>query len=153
MLNDRRQAFVDHYVACGVATTAAIRAGYSEASAHAQGHRLLKEAEVRAAIDERQANLAAELGLTKQWVLEHLRTVAEKALTGAPKVDKDGDPIEIDGVRIVDWSPAGANRALELIGKELGMFVDRSEVHTTGDVVYTLDMGGPDVTDETDDEP
>lgn len=150
MLNDRQQAFVNHYIACGVATTAAKRAGYSDHSAHAQGHRLLNDAEIQAAITARRTDLANQLGITRQWVLEQLRTVADKAIAGAPKTNRDGEPIEVDGVRVHDWSPSGANRALELLGKELGMFVDRAEVHTVGDVVYTLDMGGALAGDEDD---
>jgi phage terminase small subunit len=49
-LNERQQLFVAHYLECWSATEAAKRAGYSERSAHAQGSRLLKDADISAAI-------------------------------------------------------------------------------------------------------
>src|SRR6266516_3019880 len=53
-----------------------------------------------------------KVALTKEWVLSRLIENAEKALTS-----KERSPI--------------ANRALELIGKEMGMFVDRAEISQT----------------------
>lgn len=52
-LTRRRQRFVEAYA--GNATGAAIAAGYSEKTAYAQGHRLLKNVEVAQAIREREA--------------------------------------------------------------------------------------------------
>lgn len=117
-MNDRERAFVEHYVALGNATRAAIAAGYKDGPGiREQGSRLLTRVDVREAIDERQANIANELGLTRQWVLQQL----------AAKTDSEG---------------ASGVRALELIGKAHGMWVDRAQVDTTGQVVYTLELSG-----------
>jgi hypothetical protein len=53
-------------------------------------------------------------GLTKEWVIRGLIQNAEKALKA-----KEGSPV--------------ANRALELLGKELGMFIDRAEISQTNE--------------------
>ena len=56
--NDRQQRFIEEYCAGRNCTMAAKRAGYSPDTAYSQGSRLLKNAEIRAAIDERLASLA-----------------------------------------------------------------------------------------------
>jgi hypothetical protein len=58
---------------------------------------------------EATAKAVEELAITKEWVLAKLKENAINAL----KV-KGGSPV--------------ANRALELLGKELGMFIDRAEI-------------------------
>ena len=71
---------------------------------------------------EATALAVKKTGLTKAWVLERLQMNAERALQVRAVVDSAGKPtgqFKYDG--------SVANRALELIGKELGMFVDRRE--------------------------
>ena len=60
--------------------------------------------------------------LSKEWVLSRLKENVERAMQARPVLDEDGKAIG-------DFKYDGnvANRALELLGKELGMFVDRSE--------------------------
>lgn len=58
--------------------------------------------------------------LSKKWVLDRL---IENA---------------VECIRINQRS--AANRALELLGKELGMFIDRSEVHTTSELSKLSDQ-------------
>lgn len=55
----------------------------------------------------------------KKWVMQQLIGNAKSCMAGNQR--------------------SAANRALELIGKELGMFIDRSEVHTTGDLAKLSD--------------
>lgn len=153
-LTDRQRRFVEHYVALGNATRAAIAAGYKDGPGiREQASRLLTNVDIREAVDERQANLANELGLTRQFVLEGLRRTYVQAIEGAPKVDKDGDIVRgEDGEPIREWSPSGANKALELIGKAHGMWVDRAAIDLGATVVYTLDLGSP-LDDAVDDDP
>ena len=54
-LSPKQQRFADEYLIDLNATQAAIRAGYSPKSAEQQGSRLLRNAKVRAYIDERMA--------------------------------------------------------------------------------------------------
>lgn len=64
---------------------------------------------------------AKALKLNKQWVLDRLMRNAEECL-------------ENNSTR------GAANRALELLGKELGLFVDRSEIkHTSEDLASMTD--------------
>lgn len=85
--------------------------------------------------DKATEKAVKELGITKQWVLAKLVTNAERAL------ERD------DG--------STANRALELIGKEQGMFIDRKESGAPGDFAglqsaeEVLDLVRKELGDET----
>jgi phage terminase small subunit len=73
--------------------------------------------------------------LTRQWVIEKLMKNARIAL-GEEKVkvstvDKEtGTRTEVE---VVDRDPSAANKALELLGKTLGVFIERKEVGAPGD--------------------
>lgn len=55
--------------------------------------------------------------IDKAWVLTRLQDVAERCMTVEPVTDNDGEPIGE-----YTFQAAGANKALELIGKHLQMF-------------------------------
>jgi len=114
---DRRRAFVAEYLIDLNATQAAIRAGYSKRSAYSQGQRLLKNAEVQAEIAAAQAKRAQKTELTAEYVLLALHDVEQKCRQAVPVLDKDGNPTG-------EWrfDAAGANKALDLIGRHLGMW-------------------------------
>ena len=142
-LTDKQAAFVREYVVDHNGTQAAIRAGYAESGAHSEAHRLLRKAEIADAVAELESNLADEIGITKQYILDRLRTVAEKALEGVPKTDKDGNPVMVDGVQVIEWNPAGVNKALELLGKHRGMFIERATVDHSGRIDITINGINP----------
>jgi phage terminase small subunit len=52
-LTRRQRVFIDEYLKCFNATKAAIAAGYSEKTAYSIGQRLLKNVEIKAAVDAR----------------------------------------------------------------------------------------------------
>lgn len=120
-MNTKQAAFAREYLVDRNATQAAKRAGYSEKTAHAQGHDLLKHPEVQAEIQQREWDLAEKVEMDAVWVLEQLRQVYDMAML-EPK------------------TYASAARALELIGKHLGMFTERHQVDVRS-VTYTLDLG------------
>lgn len=129
-LTPRQRAFVEQYVALGSGAAAARAAGYKDGPGiYESARRLLRNAEIAEAIDERQANLANELGLTRQYVLQGLAGVVDS-------------PTANDTARV---------RALELVGKAHGLFADRAIVDQRVEF-YTLDMGNPDVGDGLDDD-
>lgn len=68
--------------------------------------------------------------LTKTWVIDNLRENALKALGKLPVMT-----LQIEGqppVMEYAYHPTGANRALELLGRELQMFIERVEVGDPG---------------------
>lgn len=82
--------FVQEYCVDWNATQAAIRAGYSEATAGAIGAENLTKPLIVAAIEERKEELAAAAGLSREWVLRQWKQLAE------------ADPNELTQVRRVN---------------------------------------------------
>ena len=157
-MNDKQMAFAREYVVDYNATKAAIRAGYSEKSAYSQAHDLLKKPEIMAKISELEAKAARRTEISKDMVLRELARVAfvdpRKLFdeNGRPKdlesidddtaaalasVDileeydfDDGNRVLIGHTKKYKW--ADKLRALEMLGKHLGMFTDK--VHVEGSV-------------------
>lgn len=75
-LNPMQRAFVAEYLRDSNATQAAIRAGYSAATAGQLGHRLLKNVEISTAIEQAQdqqiAQVQAETGITLERTLREI---------------------------------------------------------------------------------
>ena len=137
-LTDKQAAFVREYVVDHNGTQAAIRAGYSEDTARQQASRLLTNVDIAEAVAELESNLADEIGITKQYVLDSLRTVAERCMTAVEVLDRDGNPTG-------EWTfqHAGATKALELLGKHRGMFIERTSVDHTGRIDVTINGINP----------
>lgn len=85
-LSDKQAAFAREYLVDRNATQAAIRAGYSAATAKQQGARLLTNVDVRAAVNRGEAAVAEKTELTVLSITNRLLTIADKseALESAP---------------------------------------------------------------------
>lgn len=107
-MNQKRTRFVEAFVgeAQGNATKAAILAGYSENGAGQTAHNLLKETEIKAAIEAREKDRAAKVAMTDERILQELATVA----TSEVKV-----------------SSADKMKALELLGKHRKLWHDKQQ--------------------------
>lgn len=132
VLENARHEHFAHLVAQGEnATQAYINAGYSKNGATASAARLLTNANVISRIEQIKANISKlateKSAISKSWVIDQLVEVVAMGKALEPVIDKDGG---ITG-ELKQNLPA-ANKALELLGKELGMFVDRKEVRTAG---------------------
>ena len=110
-LNDRQKLFCREYIIDLNATQAAIRAGYSEKTAYSQGQRLLKNVEIKASIDELKSTRSETAEITAQMVVDALACIAFSNYAEEKTRDK--------------------LQALSLLGKHLGMFIERSENKTT----------------------
>jgi phage terminase small subunit len=130
-VNDRYKKFVDEYLKDLNGTQAAIRTGYSAKTANVQASRLLTNANIKAAIAAAQAKRAEAAQIDQQWVLTRLIEVAERCMQANQPTGRDGEPLG-------EWKfeHSGANKALELIGKHLGMFTDN--VNVTGKAFDSL---------------
>lgn len=108
-LTDRQARFCEEYLIDLNATQAAIRAGYSEKTANRIASELLSKLDIQEKITELKAERAKRTEMTQDSVIQELAAVARA---------------EVKGVRAVDKL-----KALELLGKHLGMFVERYEVN------------------------
>jgi len=139
-MTPKKEVFVREYLVDLNATQAAIRAGYSAKTAKQQGARLLTDVDVAAAVSAAQEARSERVEITQDWVLSRLASVAERCMQAEPVYDRKGDRVMVetpDGEEApaFTFNAAGANGALGLLGKHLGMFKERVE-HTGVD-------GGP----------
>lgn len=120
--NPRHERFAQELAKGKTADEAYQLAGYQENRFNAS--RLKTNEHIKARVAELQARATEGVVLTKQWVLERLIENAERAM--------QRQSVETEGGEIVEYRYEGsvANRALELLGKEVGMFIDRKEVRT-----------------------
>lgn len=124
-LTPKQAAFWEEYLVDLNATQAAIRAGYSEKTAYAQGQRLLKNVEIQKAIQDGMAARSERTQVTQDWVIQKLTENVERSMQSEPVMQKKGN----EWVETGEYQYQGsvANKALELLGKHLGMFVDKVE--------------------------
>jgi phage terminase small subunit len=127
-VNDKQQRFAEEYILDLNATQAAIRAGYSAKTAYAQGQRLLKNAEVQAAITEAQKKRSERTAITADYVLQGIQEIAERCLQRAPvMVGRGEDRTQLkdeEGRDVWEFDAAGGNKAFELLGKHLKLWTD-----------------------------
>lgn len=127
-LTDKQRKFVSEYLKDLNATQAAIRAGYSERNASKIGPELLGKTGVRAAIEAAQAQREKRTLVTVDYVVSSLREVAERCLQKSPVTNAKGKQVQDEQGRDVwKFDSAGANRALELLGKHVNAFGERKE--------------------------
>ncbi len=91
-LNPRQNRFVAEYLIDLNAKQAAIRAGYSAKAAEVNGPRLLRNAQVAAAIAQGQARIAQGLGVTVERIVGELAKLGFSNMADYMKVGPDGAP-------------------------------------------------------------
>ena len=145
-LTPKRAAFVREYLVDLNATQAAIRAGYSEATAHAEGHRLLRDVEVAKQIQLQMDKRAETTGVTASRVLEEIAAMAfyDPADIAGADITCPADIAKLpEKVRraIVGWgydkmgnftlklSPK--TPSLDQLGRHLKLFTDKIEVEAS----------------------
>lgn len=133
-LTPKMRAFVREYAVDHNGAAAARRAGYSEASAREQAYQLLQRTDVQRAVRERDAGLDRLTGGQRHYVLNSLREVAERARQAEPVRDGKGRK---KGVFRFDGPTAV--RALELLGKNEGLFRDQLDVRVQGAVEQMIE--------------
>ena len=141
-----RQDNFARYVAKGMTeTAAAIRAGYSAKTARANVNRLMAIDGVRSLIEQLRTEVSAKCEVDLAFVIGGLRANALRCQTAVPVLDADGEPI---GEYRFDSS--GSNKALELLGKHLGAFIDRTQIELGDGTRKHLDRLVQIVADEVD---
>ena len=141
-LTQKQKRFVEEYLIDLNATQAAIRAGYSTATAKDIGCENLAKPNIRDKIDKALAERSKRTGVTADRVIQELAKIAfvnaEDVInfeTGGVRADADKEDLAvIQSVKVKEMSSekgdsterevklADKQRALELLGKHLGMF-------------------------------
>ncbi|MCR5336662.1 MAG: terminase small subunit [Synergistes sp.] len=118
-LTARQARFVEEYLIDLNATAAAARAGYKDPN---KGRQLVTKSNVSQAIADRLKERQARTEITQDWVVKNLKEVAERSME-----HEDAPYFQ------------AANKALELLGKHLGMF--RESVQMDGELKIQIDYG------------
>ena len=135
---NKQKRFIDEYLIDLNATQAAIRAGYSKKTAQQISSNLLLNVVIQEAIQEKLKKIEKKSELSQQWVLDRLEEITDRCLQRVPvmyydKVEKEYvQEKDANGEGVWTFQPAGANKAVENIGRHLGMFNDKLDINVTG---------------------
>ena len=110
-LTEKQKRFIDEYLIDMNASAAAKRAGYSERNAGKIGHQLLEKNRIAQALADRLRARMKRTEVTQDFVLENLKAIVERAMQ-----HEDSQFMQ------------AANKALDLLGKHLGMYTDKVDV-------------------------
>jgi phage terminase small subunit len=123
--NAKQERFAQEVAKGKSATEAYLIAGYNGDDGNAS--RMLAKVNHRVMeITGKAAEAAMEsVALTKEWVIKKLVQNVNRAMQ--VEAIKDSKGIETGEYR---YDGSVANKALELLGKEIGMFIDRKEIRT-----------------------
>lgn len=125
--------FIEEYLIDLNATQAAIRAGYNQKAAYATGAENLRKPQIMKVIKERLSKLSekAEYDATK-WRKELIQ-LKDQFMRQRVVVNDKGEPIKgADGNLIhVCSDPDRAIKVLELLGKHMGLFIEKKQVDVT----------------------
>ena len=113
-LTEKQERFCLEYIKDLNATQAAIRAGYSERSANNIGPTNLVKPSISARIGELKAEIAESIKIDATWLLQASVDLYNKCMEGEEVKDRDGA-----SMGFAKFHPAGAGKALELIGKHV----------------------------------
>lgn len=160
-LTAKQTKFIDEYLVDLNATQAAIRAGYSRRTARTIAADLLANVYIKAALKVAQDDLARRTGITQEMVIAELKEIAFSRIGDFIEWGPDGIVLKSSGLDadqsapVADISMKGAAggvrvrlydklRALELLGKHLGLFSHSDEVRISpifvfGDMMNEVD--------------
>jgi phage terminase small subunit len=125
-LTNQQRLFADNYCISLNALQAARAAGYTEEHIYANAYRVMRYPHVKKYIEGKMSEAAEKLGITKEMVLDALWSNAQRCRQAEQVTDKEGNPIGE-----YKFDSGGANKALELVGRHLQMFVDKKEISAT----------------------
>ena len=156
-MTKKQKRFVQEYLIDLNATQAAIRAGYSPDTAGSIGNENLKKPEIKAAIDKAEAERSKRTGINQDRVLQEIAKLA--FLNPTDVVDMDEATVKgeanrddtacIASVKVKNIPTSDGLiterevntydklKALELLGKHLGMFTDKMKLEGAVPVVIT----------------
>lgn len=170
-LTKKQQKFVEEYLIDLNATQAAIRAGYSPDSAGQIAGENLKKLEIANKIAKSMAERSRRTGINQDLVVRELARIAfvnpNNIINSLDASIKEGatedDLACIQSVKVKKSTKGKQEiverevrlndkmKALELLGKHLGMFVDKMEFDTDVELNINIDYGdGNDAIEEGD---
>ncbi len=124
-LTAKQERFIQEYLVDLNATAAAKRAGYSEKNAGKIGPELLGKTSISQAIQKAIEKRRLRTEVTQDYVIEKLKTIADKRASDAPDSD---------------LKYSSQIKAIELLGKHLGVFEGKDKKETGEGVTVLIDV-------------
>lgn len=131
-LNVRQKSFIGFYWETRNATEAAKKAGYSEKTAYSIGQRLLKNVEVKDAIDKLIEQSRAE-NIAKASEIEEFLSLTMRGEIQEEVVVVEGEGDGVSSARVMKKQVSAKERikAAELLGKRYALFTDKTKIEGT----------------------
>ena len=128
-LNARQKAFCEYYVACGNATEAAIKAGYSKRTARSIGQRLLTYVDIKSYVKELMDKAESKRIASAEEVLQNLTSMMRGEIQEEIVV-VEGEGDGVSSARIVKKQVSAKERikAAELLGKRHILWTDKTNI-------------------------
>ena len=145
-LTDKQKKFIDEYLVDLNATQAAIRAGYKEKTAYRTGAENLRKPQIQREIQKRMQERQQRTEVTQDMVVKELAAIAFARATDYAEVKggtvhiKDTNSLSEQQIRAIAGIKDGKfgiemklndkEKALELLGRHLGMWNDKLDIKT-----------------------
>lgn len=126
-LKKKQIKFCEEYVIDYNGTQAAIRSGYKESNAASQASRLLKEPEIIEKIKENQKEILKNSCLTEEKIINNLEAILSQCMSSVPVMEWDYSNHSLEPTGEYQFDSKGALKAIELLGKHLGMFTEKKD--------------------------
>lgn len=164
-LTEKQKRFCDEYLIDLNATQAAIRAGYKKSEyTDTNASKILENTRIKEEIDRRMAERSKRTGINQDRVIQELARIAfvnprnlinpDDASVKETAVEDDLACIQAVKVKIVEGEKGMSTerevrlsdkmKALELLGKHLGMFTDKVELDADMELNINVDYGKSD---------
>lgn len=155
-LTEKQQRFVDEYLIDLNATQAAIRAGYSVKTANEQGSQNLAKLSIQQAISEAMAERSKRTGVNQDRIVVELAKIAFVNITdiidSQARIKPDATKEDLACIESIKYKESEGDtgtsverevklssklKALELLGKHVGMWNDKLDLNITQPIVIS----------------
>ena len=128
-LTAKQEKFCNEYLIDMNGTQAAIRSGYSKATAKELASENLTKPNIQQRLAELRLPLQEATKLSQEWVLNRFKDISNRCMTAEPVMirDDEGNMIESGDYK---FDSSGANKATEMIAKHLGFFETHNKQKT-----------------------
>ncbi len=104
------------------------RAGYAEKSAHSAGSRVLNTDKAQAELARLGAEVAERHKIDQDFFVREFLENHQLARAGTPIMNRHNEPVMRDGEPLIKRDISGSNKALELLARISGHFVEKHDV-------------------------
>ena len=132
-MTDKQINFCREYVKDYNGTQAAIRAGYSEKTASVKANQLLHNENILNAIKQNQKELVESSCLTEEKVIARLEEILERCMSADPVMEWNYEEHCYEPTGEYQFDSKGALKAIEMLGKHLGMFEKKTNKNKDND--------------------